>query len=142
MANFDVIIIGGGLAGVTAGATLAAEAGKKVLVLEQASQLGGRATSFRGEGIKSVESHQEILGKASLSKVSDRCEPAFEEMIENRMLDGYVFECGVRGAWRTNRGRVSKVMDYFNKASNFFPNQSFVAIGVDGDFTAKHKIGF
>ena len=142
MLNYDVIIIGGGIAGTTAGAALSSEAGKKVLVLEQASQLGGRATSFRGEGIKNKESHLKVLHEAALSTISDRCEPSFEEMIDNNMLNGYVFECGVRGAWRNNRGRVSKVMDYYNKASNFYGNQSFVGIGVDGDFTAKHKIGF
>lgn len=137
MDSYDVIIIGGGIAGTTAGAFLAKEAKKKVLILEQASQLGGRATSFRGEGIKDIEEHKKVLGKAALSYVSDRCEPPFEEMVEKHMLDGYVLEAGVRGAWRGNHGRVSKVMEYFNRASNFYANQGFVAIGIDGDYTAK-----
>ncbi len=44
--KFDVIIIGGGLGGLTAGATLA-KRGKKVLLLEQHYIVGGCATTFK-----------------------------------------------------------------------------------------------
>jgi all-trans-retinol 13,14-reductase len=44
--KYDVIIIGGGLGGLTAGAKLSKE-GKKVLLVEQHSQPGGCATTFR-----------------------------------------------------------------------------------------------
>ncbi len=44
--NYDVIIIGAGLGGLTAGAKLSRE-GKKVLLLEQHSQPGGCATTFK-----------------------------------------------------------------------------------------------
>jgi all-trans-retinol 13,14-reductase len=44
--NFDTIIIGGGLGGLTAGATLA-KFGKKVLLLEQHYIPGGCATTFK-----------------------------------------------------------------------------------------------
>jgi all-trans-retinol 13,14-reductase len=44
--DYDIIVIGGGLGGLTAGAKLARE-GKKVLLIEQHSQPGGCATSFR-----------------------------------------------------------------------------------------------
>ena len=47
--NYDVIVIGAGLGGLTAGAKLARE-GMKVLVLEQHNRPGGCATTFkRGE---------------------------------------------------------------------------------------------
>ena len=46
MNNFDVIIIGGGLGGLTAGAKLAKE-GKKVCLIEQHSIPGGCATTFK-----------------------------------------------------------------------------------------------
>jgi len=44
--NYDIIIIGAGLGGLTAGAKLAKE-GKKVLVIEQHDRPGGCATTFR-----------------------------------------------------------------------------------------------
>ncbi|NTV01615.1 MAG: NAD(P)/FAD-dependent oxidoreductase [Chlorobiaceae bacterium] len=49
MDNSDVIIIGGGLGGLTAGARLARQ-GRKVLLLEQHSVPGGCATTFRRKG--------------------------------------------------------------------------------------------
>ncbi len=42
------------------------------------------------------------------------------------MLHGYVLEAGGRGAWYTNRGRVSHALALFNKASIFYPNSGFV----------------
>lgn len=44
--NYDVIVIGGGLGGLTAGAKLARE-GRKVLLIEQHNRPGGCATTFR-----------------------------------------------------------------------------------------------
>ena len=51
--KYDVIIIGAGLGGLTAGAKLARE-GMKVLLLEQHSQPGGCATTFR-RGVFTLE---------------------------------------------------------------------------------------
>jgi len=47
--QYDVIIIGAGIGGLTCGAILAKE-GMKVLVIEQASKPGGYATSYRKDG--------------------------------------------------------------------------------------------
>jgi phytoene dehydrogenase-like protein len=49
MNHFDVIVIGGGLGGLTAGAKLARE-GKSVLLIEQHSVPGGCATTFKRKG--------------------------------------------------------------------------------------------
>jgi phytoene dehydrogenase-like protein len=49
MKDIDVIIIGGGLGGLTAGAKLSRE-GKKVLLIEQHTVPGGCATTFRRKG--------------------------------------------------------------------------------------------
>ncbi len=46
MKKYDIIVIGGGLGGLTAGAKLAKE-GKKVLLLEQHDRPGGCATTFK-----------------------------------------------------------------------------------------------
>jgi phytoene dehydrogenase-like protein len=45
----DLIVVGGGLAGLTA-AALVARAGRSVVVLEQAGQLGGRAATHVHQG--------------------------------------------------------------------------------------------
>jgi len=56
--KFDIIIIGSGLGGLTAGAKLARE-GKKVLVIEQHDRPGGCATTFdRGDFILEVGLHE------------------------------------------------------------------------------------
>lgn len=49
--NLDVIVIGSGIGGLTAAATLA-KAGKKVLVLEQHSQAGGCCHTFIEKGFE------------------------------------------------------------------------------------------
>ncbi len=46
---FDIIVIGGGLGGLTAGAKLA-KSGKKVLLIEQHDRPGGCATTFKRKG--------------------------------------------------------------------------------------------
>ena len=61
MADFDVAVIGGGVAGLAA-ATALAEAGQRVLVLEARGQLGGRATAFADrESGELVDNGQHVL---------------------------------------------------------------------------------
>src|SRR4030042_961988 len=56
--KYDIIIIGAGLGGLAAGAKLSKE-GKKVLLIEQHSKPGGRATTFkRGDYILEVGLHE------------------------------------------------------------------------------------
>ncbi|MHA6480963.1 phytoene desaturase family protein [Paenibacillus sp. strain BS8-2] len=50
MMRYDVAIIGGGMAGLTA-AALAAKAGKRVVVIEKQSRLGGRAITNKKDGV-------------------------------------------------------------------------------------------
>ena len=50
MKKFDVAIVGGGLAGLTASIYLA-KVGRKVIVLEKSSQFGGRGMTTNKNGI-------------------------------------------------------------------------------------------
>jgi len=68
--KYNTIIIGGGLAGLTAGATLS-KFGKKVLLLEQHHKPGGCATTFkRGDFIIEVGLH-EMSGLVENGNLSD-----------------------------------------------------------------------
>jgi squalene-associated FAD-dependent desaturase len=61
MPQFDVAIVGGGVAGLAA-ASLLAERGKRVIVLEARGELGGRATAFRDrETGELVDNGQHVL---------------------------------------------------------------------------------
>ncbi len=51
MADYDVVVIGGGLGGLTAGALLARQ-GRRVLVLEQSNRIGGCCSTFEREGFR------------------------------------------------------------------------------------------
>ncbi len=124
--SYDVIVIGCGIAGSVVGAILSNMEHKKVLILEASSQIGGRATSFRGEGIIDADEFRKTLAQSAHSWVSDRTEPDLPTLIKKKMLNGYVLEAGGRGAWYTNRGRVSQALALFNKASIFYPNTGFV----------------
>ena len=124
--HYDVVIIGCGIAGATAGALLASRSKKKVLILERASRIGGRTISFRGEGIKTTEDYRKDLAVAANTRVSGHTHPPIDEIITKRLLDGYVLESGGRAGWYTNRGRVSHFLSAFNKPSNFYPNVGFV----------------
>ncbi len=124
--TYDVIVVGCGIAGSAVGAILSNMEHKKVLILEASPQIGGRAISFRGEGITDADEFSKTLAMSAHSWVSDRTEPDLPTLIKNKMLHGYVLEAGGRGAWYTNRGRVSQALALFNKASIFYPNSGFV----------------
>ena len=74
--KYDTIIIGGGLAGLTAGATLS-KFGKKVLLLEQHYKPGGCATTFkRGDFIVEVGLHEMsgIVENGAIPQIFDMLE--------------------------------------------------------------------
>jgi len=124
--DYDVIVVGCGIAGSVVGAILSNMERQKVLILEASSQIGGRATSFRGEGIRDADEFRKTLALSAHSWISDRTEPDLPTLVKKKMLNGYVLEAGGRGAWYTNRGRVSQALALFNKASIFYSNIGFV----------------
>jgi phytoene dehydrogenase-like protein len=95
MARFDVVVIGAGLGGLTAGAILARE-GRKVLVIERGNSVGGAASSYKSG---------DLFIEASLHKTSgpdDTRDPKHRALMRAGALDkvewvptGSIFE--VRG---------------------------------------------
>src|SRR4030066_2223672 len=124
--SYDAIVVGCGIAGSLVGALLSNKERKKVLILEASAQIGGRATSFRGEGITDAAEFRKTLAQSAHSWVSDRTEPDLLTLIKKKVLNGYALEAGGRGAWYTNRGRVSRALALFNQASIFYSNTGFV----------------
>ena len=65
MAEYDVVVIGAGLGGLTAGAILARE-GRKVLVIERSNSVGGAASSYKSG---------DLFVEGSLHETSDPHDP-------------------------------------------------------------------
>src|SRR6201996_3768100 len=65
MADYDVVVIGAGLGGLTAGAILA-RAGRKVLVIERSNSVGGAASSYKSG---------DLFVEGSLHETSDPHDP-------------------------------------------------------------------
>src|SRR5882757_5940881 len=65
MARYDVVVIGAGLGGLTAGAILA-RAGRKVLVIERGNSVGGAASSYKSG---------DLFVEGSLHETSDPNDP-------------------------------------------------------------------
>jgi phytoene dehydrogenase-like protein len=65
MARYDVVVIGAGLGGLTAGAVLA-RAGRKVLVIERSNSVGGAASSYKSG---------DLFVEGSLHETSDPNDP-------------------------------------------------------------------
>ena len=65
MARYDVVVIGAGLGGLTAGAILA-RAGRKVLVIERSNSVGGAASSYKSG---------DLFVEGSLHETSDPNDP-------------------------------------------------------------------
>src|SRR3981189_813770 len=65
MARYDVVVIGAGLGGLTAGAILA-RAGRKVVVIERSNSVGGAASSYKSG---------DLFIEGSLQETSDPHDP-------------------------------------------------------------------
>jgi phytoene dehydrogenase-like protein len=69
MSSYDVVVIGAGAAGLSAGALLAKE-GKSVLVCEQSPYLGGRALAVEDQGFKvNIGGHLIEDGGSGITKI-------------------------------------------------------------------------
>ena len=69
MESYDVVVIGAGAAGLSAGALLAKE-GKSVLVCEKSPYLGGRALAVEDQGFKvNIGGHLLEDGGSGITKI-------------------------------------------------------------------------
>jgi hypothetical protein len=117
--NFDVIVIGAGVGGPTAGAILAKKEGMKVLVLEKASRIGGRDISFNFKN-ESSESYKRNIGESAYTWFF-KSEPDLPELFSQGYLDGYAFEAGIHTLMVTEKGRTNTCLTYLGKPLNLYP---------------------
>ncbi len=119
--NVDVIIIGSGVAGMTAAATLAQDCGKKVVVFERAPFIGGRCLSYVGKGDKVEADGVEMDARAFRKSLPlahcflGKCTPDIETIFEQKLLDGRTFEAGGHGLFWGNKNRADFALKHFGK---------------------------
>ncbi len=119
--KFDSIVIGAGVAGMTAAAALAQDCGKKVVVFERAPFLGGRCLSYVGQGNKVVADGIEMDARQfrkSLPLAScylGKCTPDIDTIFEQELLDGRTFEAGGHGLFWGNNNRADLVLEHFGQ---------------------------
>ncbi len=122
--KFDVIVIGAGVAGLGAAALLAKDHGKRVLVLERAPFIGGRALSYVGKGDKVFADGIEMDARAFRKSLAfahcylGKTEPSIERIFAEGLLDGRTFEAGGHGLFWGNKGRVDFLMKHLGVSHN------------------------
>lgn len=101
--HYDAIVIGAGVGGLTAG-TLLAHSGQKVLILEKADRVGGRALSIKGEEItqNGIEWYKNLLRNQYTYLANP--EPELKQMVDKKMLDGYTLDIGYHGVSMNGNG--------------------------------------
>jgi len=115
----DVVVIGSGVAGMTAAAVLARDCGKKVVVLERSPFVGGRCLSFVGKGNVVVADGIEMDAKAFKKSLGlahaylGKCTPDIETIFASGLLDGRTFEAGAHGLFWGNKNRASLIVNHF-----------------------------
>jgi len=130
----NTIIIGAGLAGLTAGALLASDEKQKVLILEKEEYVGGCLLSFQVKKgrffLQGHELDESRFNKAVASVYAwvTFAEPDMETMLKKGLLDGYSFEAGGHATFWGNRGRVGFLLDYLQKSIPLPGNSGFSVI--------------
>jgi len=117
--RFDVIVIGAGAGGSTAGAILAAREGMKVLVLEKAPRIGGRDISFEG-GREDPDVYLSLLAEAAHTRYV-KSEPPLEELFRSGILEGFCFEAGIHVLPMTEKGRTATCLSFLGKSLDLHP---------------------
>jgi phytoene desaturase len=98
MADYDVIVIGAGGGGVSAGAILAKD-GRKVLVLEQSDLVGGCCSTFEREGFKFDAGASIVEAINNIENAFERLGTTFQEEVDLIPCDP-VYSCVLRDGTR------------------------------------------
>lgn len=117
--SFDVIVIGAGVGGPTAGAILAKKEGAKVLVLEKASRIGGRDISFDGR-TEDPGNYKRLITDAAHTWYV-KSEPDLNELFHEGYLEGYTFEAGIHVLPISENGRTNTCLSYLGKPLEIYP---------------------
>jgi len=146
--RFDTIVIGAGVAGMATAALLAKDHGQRVLVLERAPFIGGRALSYVGRGDKVVADGIEMDAAAFRRSLPfahcylGRCSPSIEEIFERELLDGRTFEAGGHGLFWGNKSRVDHLMGHLGVGWNLPVNEGlgFIVWNGEGQPTSSNQV--
>lgn len=146
--DFDVIIIGAGVAGLGAAALLAKDHRKRVLVLERAPFIGGRTLSYVGRGNTVVADGVEMDARAFRKSLAyahcylGKCEPSIAEIFERGLLDGRTFEAGGHGLFWGNKSRCDALMTHLGVHWELPLNKGlgFVKWAGEGNPTTQYQV--
>lgn len=147
--NVDVIIIGSGVAGMTAAAALTQDCGKKVVVFERTPWIGGRCLSYVGVGDKVVADGVEMDARAFRKSLPyshcylGKCTPDIETIFKQKLLDGRTFEAGGHGLFWGNKNRADLALKHFGQHVEMPLNRGLGFIewqGLNDDGTVKPTI--
>jgi phytoene dehydrogenase-like protein len=145
----DVIVIGAGVAGMTAAALLARDCGQRVVVLERAPFIGGRCLSYVGHGDK-VRADGVEMGPAEFKRslgmahsYLSKCTPDIETIFAEGLLDGRTFEAGGHGLFWGNSNRCDHLLRHVGKHVEMPLNRGLGFVewqGMDADGTVRPTI--
>ena len=135
----DVVIIGAGVAGMSAAALLAKDFRQRVVVLEQAPFIGGRTFTVVGKGNRVVidgiemdaREFQKALGYARI--ILGKCTPDIKTIFENCLLDGLTFEGGGHGLFWGEKSRVQCVLNHIGEHIHMPLNKGFAFVKWNGE---------